>query len=106
MRPLQTYGRSLRLLIRFLSFTRATLCYSHGPVSLCVCVCLLVCQVGVLLKRLTESRKLSSTYTAHCPSVCLSVPAAAAAGGFAAEVGRGQLDIDRQLLLSRDTRTA
>jgi len=32
-------------------------------------------------------------------SVCLSVPAAEAAGGFAAEVGRGQLDIDRQLLL-------
>jgi len=50
---------------------------------------------------------LLSFYTAWCalsvikrpnvrPSVCLSVPAAAvAAGGFAAEVGRGQLDIDR-----------
>jgi len=39
MCPLQTYGRSLWLLIWFLSFTRATLCYSDGPVSLCVSVC-------------------------------------------------------------------
>jgi len=62
MRPLQTYGRSLWLLIRFLSFTRATLCYSHGPVSVCVYVCLSVCQVGVLLKRLNQSRKLPCTY--------------------------------------------
>ena len=38
-RPLQTYSRSLLLLIRFLSFTRETPCCSHGPVSMSVSVC-------------------------------------------------------------------
>jgi len=49
-------------------------------------------------------------YTAWCalsvierPNVRLSVcPSSSGGWWFAAEVGRGQLDIDRQLLLTRD----
>ena len=46
-------------------FYRAMLCIrgtSHGPVSVCVCVCVRMSQVGVLLKRLnTGSHKQHHT---------------------------------------------